>query len=205
MLDVSLDGGRQCLWQRAPRIPRGSPGSSPSSRGGSSDRGNDQSSMCLTVMRASHNSHRSAHEGRGLWLKINLPIFKDEKTKDAVTYHSWWWDMAIFHCLVWDDRHLLSYIFQSLQGFLCNLARSLGEDATLSDILQMWDEHYDIVMMFDTLSKELYSLKQGLGENVAEFRVCLLQQVQILQSEYPGRILPEYMEGDEVRLLLWGP
>ena len=49
-------------------------------------------------------------------------------------------------------------------------------------------------MIFDALSKELYSLKQGLSENVAKFRVCLLQQVQILQSEYPGRIQPKHLE-----------
>ena len=51
-----------------------------------------------------------------------------------------------------------------------------------------------MVMMFDTLSKELYSLKQGSGENVAKFRVHLSQQVQILQSEYLGRIQQEHME-----------
>ena len=68
------------------------------------------------------------------------------------------------------------------------------KDATLSDILQKLDKHYGVVMMFDTLSKELYSLKQELGENVAEFGVHLSQQVQILQSEYPGRIQPEHVE-----------
>ena len=58
----------------------------------------------------------------------------------------------------------------------------------------MLHKHYGVVMMFDTLSKELYSLKQGSGDNVAEFGVCLLQQVQILQLEYPGRIQPKYIE-----------
>ena len=32
------------------------------------------------------------------------------------------------------------------------------------------------------------------GKNVAEFRVCLSQQVQILQLEYPGRIQQEHIE-----------
>ena len=41
----------------------------------------------------------------------------------------------------------------------------------------MLDEHYSMVMMFDNLSKELYSLKQGSGKNVARFGVHLLQQV----------------------------
>ena len=79
-------------------------------------------------------------------------------------------------------------------GFLGVLARSLGEDATLTVILQTLDEHYGVVMMFNTLSKEIYSLKQGSGEDVAEFGVYLSQQVQILQSEYLGRIQQEHVE-----------
>ena len=110
-------------------------------------------------------------------MKINLPIFKDEKTKDAVTYHSWQWDVAISHHLGWDDRHLLFYIFQSSQGFLGNIARSLGKDTTLSDIFQMLDKHYGILMIFHTLCRALCSLNQGLGENVAEYWVHLSQQV----------------------------
>ena len=39
------------------------------------------------------------------------------------------------------------------------------------------------MLTFDALSKELYSLKQGMGENVAEFGMHLSQQVQILQME----------------------
>ena len=33
-----------------------------------------------------------------------------------------------------------------------------------------------------------------MGENVAEFEVCLSQQVQILQAEYPSRIQQEHVE-----------
>ena len=58
----------------------------------------------------------------------------------------------------------------------------------------MLEEHYGIAMMLDTLSREFCSLKQWLKENVAEFRVHLLQQVLILQLEYPGRIQPKHLE-----------
>ena len=75
-----------------------------------------------------------------------------------------------------------------------DLARSLDEDATLNDVLQMLDEHYGMVMTFNTLSKELYSLKQCSRENVAKSRISLPQQVQILQSEHPGRIQQEHVE-----------
>ena len=49
-------------------------------------------------------------------------------------------------------------------------------------------------MMFDAFSKDLYSLKQGSGKNVAEFGVCLSQQVQILLSGYLGRIQQEHVK-----------
>ena len=93
-----------------------------------------------------------------------------------------------------DNCHLLPYVIRSLQGFPGDLVRNLGEDATLSDVLWMLDEHNGVMMTFDTLSKELYSLKQGMGENVALFGVCLSQQVQILQTEYPSRIQQEHVE-----------
>ena len=64
----------------------------------------------------------------------------------------------------WDDCHLLPYVFRSLQGFLGDLVRSLGEDVSLGDVLQMLDEHYGVLMTFDTLSKELYSPKQRNGK-----------------------------------------
>ena len=49
-------------------------------------------------------------------------------------------------------------------------------------------------MTFDTFIKEFYSLKQGSRENVAEHGVHLPQQVQILESEYLGKIQHKHME-----------
>ena len=77
--------------------------------------------------------------------------------------------------------------------------RSLGEDATLGNVPWTLDEHYSVVMTFDALSKELHFLKQGMGENVAEFGVCLSQQVEILQMEHPCRIQQEQVEEEK-----WG-
>ena len=102
--------------------------------------------------------------------------------------------MAIFHHSGWDNQHFLPYVFRSLQGFPGDLARSLGEATTLTNVLWMLDDHYNGVMMFDALSKELYSLQQTSGESVAEFKVHLLQQVQILQSDDAGRIQQEQVE-----------
>ena len=141
-------GGRQHRWQGPPGVPRGFSEGSPSSWGGSSDCKSDQSPLHSTIMGASSRSNRSVSAGRDHWVKISMPIFKDEKSKDAVTYHSWQWDVALFCQCPWDDQNFLPYIFCSLQGFLDNLARSLGEDAILiwhsADVRQILQHHHDV-------------------------------------------------------------
>ena len=64
----------------------------------------------------------------------------------------------------------------------------------LTGTLQTLDEHYSMVMMFNALSEEVSSLKQGSGMNVANYQVHFSQQVQILLLKYPGRIQEEHME-----------
>ena len=31
-------------------------------------------------------------------MRLNLPVFKDEDAKDAVTYQSWRWDLIMYQC-----------------------------------------------------------------------------------------------------------
>ena len=162
---------RQHRTQGAPWLLRDTFSVSASSRGGILNWGNEQNSHQLTMMRG----------------KINLLIFKDEKTKDAVTYHLWWWDITIFHCLGLDDQHLLLYIFQSLQGFPGGLAGSLGEDATLTNILQMLDKHCGLVMTFNALSKELYSSSKVPGRMWPSLRcTCCSRFRYFSQSTWEG-------------------
>ena len=95
-----IGGGWQQRKQGMPGIPRCFPGGSPSSGGGSSDHKSNQSSLHLTMKRTFHSSHRLACAGRGLWVKVNFPTFKDGKSKDAIIYCLWWWDVTIFVNLV---------------------------------------------------------------------------------------------------------
>ena len=50
-------------------------------------------------------------------MKINLPVFKDEDMKDAITYQSWCWDLMVYCQAGCQDHTLLPYIIHSLQGF----------------------------------------------------------------------------------------
>ena len=67
-------------------------------------------------------------------MKINLPIFKDEDAKDAVTYQSWRWDLMVYQCAGCRDHTLLPYAIRSLQGYPRELVWSSGMDITLDDV-----------------------------------------------------------------------
>ena len=74
-------------------------------------------------------------------MKINLPIFKDEDAKDAVTYQSWRWNLTVYRHASCRDHTLLPYAIRSLQGYPGELVWSSSTDITLDDVLTILDEH----------------------------------------------------------------
>ena len=101
------------------------------------------------------------HGEAGAHMKINLPIFKDKDTKDAVTYQSWRWDLMVHHHAGCRDHTLLLYAIWSLQGYPGELAQSSGKDITLDDVLTILDEHYNNVKALDALNQELFQTTDG--------------------------------------------
>ena len=111
-------------------------------------------------------------------MKINLPIFKDEDTKDTVTYQSWRWDLTVYRCAECRDRTLLPYTIRSLQGYPGKLVQSSG-----TDIL---DKHYNNVKALDALNQELFQMRMADKETVSDWGVCLSQHLQILAASFPN-------------------
>ena len=74
-----------------------------SDHGFESDRSTVSTSSLVSSMSEKSGGSRHPHCGRcphrepGGHLKINLPVIKDEDTKDAVTYQSWHWDLTVYH------------------------------------------------------------------------------------------------------------
>ena len=101
-------------------------------------------------------------------MKINLPVFKDEDTKDAITYQSWHWNLVVYCCAGCQDCTLLPYIIHSLQGYLGELVRSSGTDIILDDELIILDENYNNAKAFDALNWELFQLQKGEKGTVSE-------------------------------------
>ena len=90
----------------------------------------------------------------GAHIKINLPIFKGEDTKDTVTYQSWRWDLTVHHHAGCRDCTLLLYAIWSLQGYPRELVPSSGTDITLDNVLTILDKHYNNIKALDALNQE---------------------------------------------------
>ena len=118
-------------------------------------------------------------------MKINLPIFKDEDAKDAVTYQSWRWDLTVYRHAGCRDRTLLPYAIRSLQGYPRELVQSSGTDITLDDVLTILDEHYNNVKALDALNQELFQMRMADKETVSDWGVHLSRHLQILAVSFP--------------------
>ena len=124
-------------------------------------------------------------------MKINLPVFKDMDTKDAITYQSWHWDLTMYHRAGCWDHTLLPYAILLLQGYLGELVRSLGTDITLDDILKILDEHYNNLKALDTLNQELFQMHMGKKETMSDWGVHLSRHLQILTASFPECFPPD--------------
>ena len=123
-------------------------------------------------------------------MKINLPIFKDEDAKDAVTYQSWRWHLTVYRHAGCRNHTLLPYTIRSLQGYPGELVWSSGTDITLNKVLTILDEHYNNVKALDALTQELFQMRMADKETVSDWGVHLFQHLQILAASFPNRFPP---------------
>ena len=126
-------------------------------------------------------------------MKINLPIFKDEDAKDAVTYQSWRWDLTVYQCAGCRDCTLLPYAIRSLQGYPGELVQSSGTDITLDDVLMILDEHYNNVKALVVLNQELFQLWMADKETVSDWGIHLSRHLQILAASFPDHFPPDHV------------
>ena len=135
---------------------------------------------------------RQCREARA-HMKINLPIFKDEDTKYAVTYQSWRWDLTVYHHAGCRHHTLLLYAIWSLQGYPWELVWSSRTDITLGDVLTILDEHYNNVKALDALNQELFQLWMADKETVSDWGDCLLRHLQVLAASFPNHFPPDHV------------
>ena len=125
------------------------------------------------------------------YMKINLPIFKDKGTKDAVTYQSWRWDLMVYQHAECRYHTLLPCAIRSLQGYLGELVWSSGTDIMLDHVLTILDEHYNNIKVVDVLNQELFQLWMADKETVLDWGVHLSRHLQILAASFPDHFPPD--------------
>ena len=185
---------QQELWMAPPQSP-----SLLSDHGFESDRSTASTSSSVSSMSERSGGLRHPCGGQhpcwelGGHMKINLPVFKDEDNKDAITYQSWHWDLTVYHHAGCWDCTLLPYAICSLQGYPGELVRSSGMDIILDNVLTILDEHYNNVKALDALNQELFQLHMGEKETVSEWGVCLSRHLQILAVSFPECLPPDHV------------
>ena len=153
--------------------------------------------MALLMSSMSDRSERSQHSQCGKWhredgahMKINFHVFKDGDAKDAVTYHSWRWDLTVCWHVGCRDCTLLPYAIWSLQGYSSELVQSSGMDVTLDDMLTIIDKHYNNIKALDALNQEFFQLRMADKETVSDWGVCLSRHLQVLAAAFPDCFPP---------------
>ena len=124
-------------------------------------------------------------------MKINLPMFKHEDAKGAVTYQSWRWDLTVYQCAGCRDHTLLPHAIRSLQSYTGELVWSSGTDITLDNVLMILDEHYNNVKVLDALNRELFQLQRADKETLLDWGVCLSRHLQVLAASFPDHFPPD--------------
>ena len=137
-------------------------------------------------------------------MKINLPVFKDEDAKDAVTYQSWKWDLTVYQHAGCRDRTLLPYAIRSLQGYPGELVQSSGTNITSDDVLTILDKHYNNVKVLDALNQELFQLQMADKETVSDWGVWPFKALANISSFLPRLLSPGTCSRTAEGLLLWG-
>ena len=154
------------------------------------ERDRSSASTSSSVASVSERLGVSRHPHHGWWphretgghVKINLLVFKDEDTKDAITYQSWCWDITVYCWAGCWDCTLLPYVIHSLQGYPSKLVRSSGTDVMLDDMVTILDELYTNIKALDALNQELFQLRVGEKEMVSDWGLCLSRHLQVLAA-----------------------
>lgn len=99
-----------------------------------------------------------------------LPVFSGQENKGDVTYEVWSYEVkCLQNSLTVPNHILLQAIRTSLRGDARSMITSLGENATVADILNKLDGYYGLVSTCETLMQNFFSDFQKESETVVQY------------------------------------
>ena len=131
--------------------------------------------------------------------KVLLPKYSGDGTRssDGVSYFTWRHAVENLQRTYADDANsrirLRQHVEQSLQGPAADLACSVGENATLDDLLAVFDGYYENAESLEQLQAQLHSLVQRDGENVTNFAVRICTLSNWVMSHKDNTMTPDQM------------
>ena len=120
-----------------------------------------------------------------------LHPFSGEQLREDVPYEQWEYEVKKA-LQSHTEKSVCEAMVQCLKGPTLEGVRSLGEDASVADILNYLKGLFQGAAPFDTLLQNFFQLKQEESERVAKFAVRLESHLATLKWQYPEGLAPGY-------------
>ena len=120
-----------------------------------------------------------------------LHPFSGEQLREDVPYEQWEYEVKKA-LQSHTEKSVCEAMVQCLKGPTLEGVRSLGEDASVADILNYLKGLFKGAAPFDTLLQNFFQLKQEESERVAKFAVRLESHLATLKWQYPEGLAPGY-------------
>ena len=119
--------------------------------------------------------HRRGPGGRPK--KLNLPIFRDSSSDNAITYHDWCSEVDNFVREGHSSNLIRDSVLSALEGRPRHTAKAAMEDGdgSLRSIMSALDQVYGGATTYTTLLNKLNSVQQGYDESAKDYYEHVLQ------------------------------
>ena len=114
-----------------------------------------------------------------------LHPFSGENHKEDVTFEQWNYEVRQY-LKTHTEESVKEAMIQCLKGATLEGVRNLGEDSSVTQILEHLKGIFQGAAPFDTLLKNFFSLEQRENEDVAKFAIRLESQLASIKWQYPN-------------------
>ena len=119
-----------------------------------------------------------------------LHPFSGENHKEDVTFEQWNYEVRQY-LKTHTEESVKEAMIQCLKGATLEGVRNLGEDSSVTQILEHFKCTFQGAAPFDTLLKNFFSLEQRENEDVAKFAIRLESQLASIKWQYPEELAPQ--------------
>ena len=120
--------------------------------------------------RRRHQKKR-CHGPNGRHKKLNLPIFRDSSSDNAITYDDWRSEVDNYVREGHSHQLIRDSVLSALEGHPCHTAKAamVDGDGSLKSVMSTLDQVYGGTTTYTTLLNKLNSIQQGYTESAKDY------------------------------------